>query len=73
MFRMQDSMTIESGGEVTLVYDAKYLFVGMEQQRMVCGVHLNLEEAVALRDYMNRYIDWMKTKNVARETKGETK
>jgi hypothetical protein len=70
MFKMQDSIAIESGGEVALVYDAKWLFIGMEQQRMMCGVHLNLEEAEALRDHIDKYIDWMETKSVARETKG---
>lgn len=72
MFKMQDSMTIKSGGEVALVYDTKWLFIGMEQQQMMCGVHLNLEEAVALRNHIDKYIDWMKTKSAARETKGES-
>lgn len=70
MFKMQDSMAIESGGEVTLVYDAEWLFIGMEQQHMICGVHLSLEEAEALRDHIDKYIDWTRNKSVARETKG---
>lgn len=70
MFKMQSSMTVKSGGEVTLVYDAKWLFIGMEQRQLMCGVHLSLEEAMTLRDHMSKYIDWMKNKSVARETKG---
>lgn len=70
MFKMQSSMAVESGGEVTLVYDAKWLFIGMEQQQMMCGVHLSLEEAMMLRDHMSKYIDWVKNKSVVRETKG---
>jgi hypothetical protein len=54
-----EKLTVNSGGELSIIQTAEHLFIGAYQKEMYSGVHLDTEEAKRLRNLLNIYIEWV--------------